>query len=294
MIEPLAAVNRMLRNRLTSSIGRAVLFSTKTNTARITTPVAMSPSVRPEPHPQFGAWMMLRISVAMPALDKISPRQSMGGALGSRDVGTAHAIIAATKAATGTMNKKTLPHQKCPSSHPPTIGPVATPTPVVAPHKPIAFARSARSVKTLAINESVEGKMAAAPRPITARAAISSPGVCTSEPASEPAAKTPSPASSIPLRPTRSLRLPAARISAANTKLYASTTHCRLVVVAPSSRTSDGSVTFTIVTSMLMISAARQSAKRIAPLLLRARGTASSMCLISQCRGLEQRLIRVT
>src|SRR5690348_17818140 len=32
------------------------------------------------------------------------------------------------------------------------------------------------------------------------------------------------------------------------------------------SRTSDGSATFTIVTSMLMISAARQSAKRIRPL----------------------------
>ena len=37
-------------------------------------------------------------------------------------------------------------------------------------------------------------------------------------------------------------------------------------MVAPSSRTSDGSVTFTIVTSMLMISAAEQSAARIKPL----------------------------
>ena len=71
------------------------------------------------------------------------------------------------------MNKKTLPHQKCPRSHPPTIGPIATPTPVVAPQSPMALARSERSVKMLAINDSVEGKIAAAPIPMNARAAIS-------------------------------------------------------------------------------------------------------------------------
>ena len=166
------------------------------------------------------------------------------------------------------MNRKTLPHQKCSSSQPPAIGPRATPTPVVAPHRPIAIARSLRSVKTLAISESVAGKMPAAPTPITTRAAMSAPGVSTSDPARLPAAKTPSPRSRTPLRPTRSLRLPAARMSAAKTSVYASTTHCRLVVVAPSSRTRLGSVTFTIVTSMLMISAARQSVKRISPLRL--------------------------
>jgi len=121
--------------------------------------------------------------------------------------------------ATGTMNRNTLPHQKRPSSQPPTMGPAATPTPVVAPHSPIALARSARSVKTLAMSDRVDGKMAAAPTPITARAAISWAGVWHSDPARLPAANTPSPASSTPLRPTRSLTLPAARIRAAKTRV---------------------------------------------------------------------------
>ena len=57
------------------------------------------------------------------------------------------------------------------------IGPAATPAPVMAPHSPIALARSFRSVKTLAIKERVDGKIPAAPMPMNARAAINSPGV---------------------------------------------------------------------------------------------------------------------
>src|SRR5262249_34340445 len=77
-----------------------------------------------EPHPQWGAWMMLRIKVPIPTLERKSPRQSMGGAAGSRDVGTVRATRAATTAAMGTMKRKTLPHQNPSRSQPPTIGPV--------------------------------------------------------------------------------------------------------------------------------------------------------------------------
>ena len=76
-------------------------------------------------------------------------------------------------AATGTNATKMLPHQKCSSSHPPQIGPAATPTPVIAPQRPMAFARSARTVKTFEMIESVVGKMIAAPRPISPRTAMS-------------------------------------------------------------------------------------------------------------------------
>src|SRR5439155_4212938 len=127
---------------------------TLTKIARMASPPAMVASVAPEPHPQFGPWMMPSTRAAMPVLDSTTPRQSMGGAAASLDVGTTDAITAAMPAATGAMNRKTLPHQKCPSSHPPTIGPAATPTPVVAPHRPIALARSDRSVYTLAISDS--------------------------------------------------------------------------------------------------------------------------------------------
>src|SRR2546429_345699 len=47
------------------------------------------------------------------------------------------------------------------------------------------------------------------------------------------------PAMSIPLRPNRSDRLPEVNSSAANTRLYASTTHWSCAVVAPSSRVTD-------------------------------------------------------
>ena len=117
------------------------------------------------------------------------------------------------------MNRNTLPHQNCSRSHPPTIGPMAMPTPTVAPQSPIAFARSRRSVKTFEISDSVAGKMRAAPRPITARAVISSPDEVPKAPARLAAPNSPRPARSMPLRPSRSLRLPAASTRAAKTRL---------------------------------------------------------------------------
>ena len=76
-------------------------------------------------------------------------------------------------AAAGTMARKMLPHQKCSSSQPPTIGPNATAIPVVAPHTPIALARSVLSVNVFERIDKVFGNTIAAPTPIIARAAMS-------------------------------------------------------------------------------------------------------------------------
>src|SRR6266849_4570527 len=113
--------------------------------------------------------------------------------------------------------------------------------------------------------DSVAGKISAAPRPITARTATSAVGVSTSPPTADAAPNTASPDNNAPLRPKRSPRLPLASTSAANVSRYAATTHCSSLVVAPSSRTSDGSVTFTIVVSRLIVNAARHSTARAAP-----------------------------
>ena len=126
------------------------------------------------------------------------------------------------------------------SSQPPTIGPSAIATPVIAPHKPIARARSPRSVNTFVSSDSVEGNTIAAPTPITARAAISAPALSVSPPARLARPKTVRPASSIPLRPKRSDRLPAASTEPANSRLNASTTHCSCELEACSWRTSVG------------------------------------------------------
>jgi hypothetical protein len=123
-------------------------------------------------------------------------------------------------------------------------------------------------VKTFEISDRVAGKIIAAPRPITQRATISCPALFNSPPARLARPNTASPARSIPLRPTRSLRLPDASSSAANTRLYASTIHCRSLVHACSSRTRDGSATFTIVVSRLIANAARSNETRTSGLLL--------------------------
>ena len=62
------------------------------------------------------------------------------------------------------------------------------------------------------------GKIRAAPSPMTARAAISSPGLPPSPPATVAAPNTPNPPSSTPFRPSRSLRLPEASTRAAKTR----------------------------------------------------------------------------
>ena len=138
--------------------------------------------------------------------------------------------------------------------------------PVIAPHRPIASARSCRSVNTFEISDSVAGNTIAAPRPITERAPISWPGLSVSPPARLARPNTDRPASSIPLRPNRSERLPAASTDAANSRLNASTTHCNCALDACSSRTSVGSATLTIVVSRLITNAAKSSEIRISGL----------------------------
>ena len=96
---------------------------------------------------------------------------------------------------------------------------IAMATPPIAPHRPMARARSFLSVKTLEIKARVAGNVIAAPSPITARAAMSCAGVVVNPPARLAPPITASPASSIPLRPNRSDRLPKVSSSEAKTRL---------------------------------------------------------------------------
>ena len=207
--------------------------------------------------------MMVKTSSAMAADDSTRPAMSKAAASGSFDVGTTSATRTAAAAATGAMAMKTDAQLKCPSSQPPAIGPIAMATPATAPHSPMARARSLRSVKTLEISDSVAGNVIAAPSPITDLAAMSCAGPDVKPPARLAVPNTASPASSMPLRPNRSDRLPQVSSSAANTRLKESTTHCSCVVLACSSRTMAGSATFTSVVSRLTRNAASSSATRI-------------------------------
>src|SRR5262245_55981036 len=79
---------------------------------------------------------------------------------------------------------------------------------------PIIGAAVARAAATSAASDSVEGNVIAVHSPITARAAVSCPGGVANDPAQLQAPNTARPASSIPLRPSRSARLPGRQISA--------------------------------------------------------------------------------
>ena len=111
---------------------------------------------------------------------------------------------------TGTrLTRKIEDQEKCASSHPPATGPIATPRPLTADHRPMALARSCGSVKTLLMTDSVDGMMNAAAMPITARAAISSAVVWVNAAAKLAAAKTIRPARNARRRPYSSARAPA-------------------------------------------------------------------------------------
>ena len=169
--------------------------------------------------------MMVKTSSAMVAEDSTRPAMSRAAASGSFEVGTTRATPIAAAAATGAMAMKMLAQLNCSSSQPPTIGPVAMATPAIAPHSPMARARSLLSVKTFEISDSVAGNAIAAPSPITDRAAMSCAGSVVKPPARLAVPNTVSPASSMPLRPNRSDRLPKVSSSAAKTRLKESTTH---------------------------------------------------------------------
>src|SRR6266508_4193137 len=77
---------------------------------------------------------------------------------------------------TGTLMKKTEPHQKFSSSQPPMTGPMAMPIPEKPAQMPMARPRSSAG-KTLVTIESVEGMISAPPMPMSARKPIRLPGL---------------------------------------------------------------------------------------------------------------------
>ena len=103
---------------------------------------------------------------------------------------------------------KIEPQAKCSSSHPPSVGPIATPRPATADHMAMALARSAGTVKTFVRMDSVAGMIAAAPIPITTREAMSSPAELDMAASAEPSPKTTRPPARVRCRPMRSPRLP--------------------------------------------------------------------------------------
>ena len=150
-------------------------------------------------------------------IERIEPSQSTLRGAGLRESGTSGTASAIPANATGTLMRNTEPHQKWASSRPPTIGPSASPAPLVPDQNPSARWRSPASANMFVMIDSVEGMISAAPIPIPARAAISMPTLPEKAAQVEPAANRARPAMNVRLRPTRSARLPATSIRPPNT-----------------------------------------------------------------------------
>ena len=134
------------------------------------------------------------------------------------DSGSSSRPATSASTITGTLIRKTEPHQKRSSSAPPTSGPSAAPA--VAPADQIAMARArcARSANIDRTMESVDGINVAPARPSRARAAISTSGVEANAASTDAEPKPTVPIISSRLRPIRSARLPIVIRSPASTK----------------------------------------------------------------------------
>jgi hypothetical protein len=140
------------------------------------------------------------VSVISPALEIATPAKSTRGRSALRDSGIRIATAIRATTTTGTLIRKTDPHQKWSSSTPPTSGPIGKLRKIVEAITAVAFCRSSGANST-GMMASASGMIAAAPRPSTARAAISSPEVAAYAQAAELTPKMVSEVISTRLRP---------------------------------------------------------------------------------------------
>ena len=118
---------------------------------------------------------------------------------------------------TGTLIRKTEPHQKFWSSTPPSTGPSATPPDITALHTAIALPRSRSSWNRLRIRASVLGIRVAPPTPSSARAPISMAALVLYAATRDAAEKVAAPSRSSLRRPIRSPIEPIVRSRPART-----------------------------------------------------------------------------
>ena len=194
---------------LSRSIGWLHRRSQTMNAARVAKAPIPATTTLAEVQPRVGASMIAHRSSPIPTIESSAPAGSGRSAAGLRDSGTSRHAAITPMISSGTLTRNTEPHQNLDSNSPPASGPSAIPTPIVPPHTPIARARLLGSGNTLSRIERPAGIVIAAPIPIAARQAISTPTEPDSAAPSDPTANVQKPASSIRLRPIRSARLPA-------------------------------------------------------------------------------------
>jgi len=217
LTDEIAPEKLRLRKNRRFSIGCELVRSHAAKMPSTTSPARPVPMTTGDVQPRTGASMIDHRISASPVIEATAPVKSGRSVAGFFESGTSGMAHSRPAAAIGTLIKNTDPHQKWASSTPPTIGPKAKPTPLVPAQKPIARCRSRASRNTSVMIDKVDGIISAAPTPMLARAAISTPTEPEKADHAEPPANATRPARNVRLRPTRSARLPATSNSPAKT-----------------------------------------------------------------------------
>jgi hypothetical protein len=129
-------------------------------------------------------------------------------AFGSRNSGRSRGPSSRSTAITGTLIRKTEPHQKFSSSRPPVSSPIGPPAAKAAPHRLIAVVRCRASWNMFRMSERVEGAMVAPAIPSRARDAISISALVEKAARSDATPKPAAPTMRTRRRPIRSPRVP--------------------------------------------------------------------------------------
>ncbi len=239
---------------------RATLPSTYTNAASSATPSAIGASTPAEPQPSVSVRTIAYTSAVSAPVTSSAPEASKCRfAVDARPAGIMPRPYTITPRPIGTFTRKIAGQPNACVSTPPSSTPSEPPTPPIAPHTPSARLRSRPSVNEVAMIARLAGEITAPPMPCSARAPISSVRESASAHASDASANSAVPARNTRRRPSRSAARPPSSRKPANVSVYAFTTHCRPVVEKRSPSRIDGSATFTIDTSRITISCARQT-----------------------------------
>src|SRR6185312_4520454 len=198
-IEKLVPLKSRLRNRASGTIGCSQRRSHSANAVSATAPTTSPPSTCAEPKPCAGSEMIAHTSAVIPTIDSRAPAGSAGLA-GPRDSGISASAATMPTTAIGTLMRKIEPHQKWSSRKPPTVGPATTPI-IATMLQPAIALRCSCGGNTVNTIDSVLGMSSAPPTPMSARQAMSWPGLAAIVASSEPAPKTASPTSSARRRP---------------------------------------------------------------------------------------------
>ena len=143
-----------------------------------------------------------------------NPAQSGGAGCGEEDSSTRHPVSAMASMPIGTLTRKMPRQLQSVVITPPSTGPSAVDTPVIAPHTPNATPRS-RPRKLFPSSASEVANMIAPPTPWPLRDKISISGFRASPHSSEPTVKMTRPTWNSRFRPYRSASTPEVRSSVA-------------------------------------------------------------------------------